>query len=515
MELPGKLTSLVSNAWESAKNAVGSFTVGITQGVNASGANLPAAQIAANAKGGIYSKGAFLTTFAEESPEAAIPIDNSERAKQLWLKTGQMLGLLQHSERNQGTATPSFTVQGVGPDVSPAQTLPEHHGQQLFIHGQMKTPGIFGMLQKWLQHPGTNEGKTVNLPVISKQPAPIVNTMAKLSGLAPMIGRAISVAALALSPMTAAASPAINPAILNAAANVMAAPPGVAVTSPAVTPIINATAAAPTVDIASPEAPIVNAMAAVPDVYVGQRTPNISPVINVIADRKAPAITLPPSPELPAPVLHSPALQVLHAALKSQADKKGPAARIATPWPTLQQPEPVGTITRMMQAAPPFPAGIVTPILPETFAPMADGNAADGSGTETGKPGLTNLLSALTSASRHAAAFQNTGVISQLPSMPALQSVGIVQPPELNQPADSPDLLRRIREFVQSPGDNISNSNLNITYAPTIAPNINITGDAGKQEVMEAIKQATDISYEKFQQMLKRYEHERRRTSYS
>lgn len=46
-----------------------------------------------NAKGGIYSQGAFLTYFAEDSPEAAIPIDGSERARSLWLKTGQMLGM--------------------------------------------------------------------------------------------------------------------------------------------------------------------------------------------------------------------------------------------------------------------------------------------------------------------------------------------------------------------------------------------------------------------------------------
>ena len=46
-----------------------------------------------NAEGGIYNKGAFLTTFAENSPEAAIPIDNSARAASLWKQTGDMLGL--------------------------------------------------------------------------------------------------------------------------------------------------------------------------------------------------------------------------------------------------------------------------------------------------------------------------------------------------------------------------------------------------------------------------------------
>ena len=50
--------------------------------------------VAANSKGGIYPKGAFLTTFAETSPEAAIPLDKSQRAVNLWTTAGQMLGQL-------------------------------------------------------------------------------------------------------------------------------------------------------------------------------------------------------------------------------------------------------------------------------------------------------------------------------------------------------------------------------------------------------------------------------------
>ena len=50
--------------------------------------------VSANALGGIYRKGAFLTTFAEDSPEAAIPIDGSARAASLWKQTGEMMGLL-------------------------------------------------------------------------------------------------------------------------------------------------------------------------------------------------------------------------------------------------------------------------------------------------------------------------------------------------------------------------------------------------------------------------------------
>lgn len=45
------------------------------------------------ARGGIYGKGAFLTTFAEESPEAAIPLDGSTRAIGLWQQAGEMLGV--------------------------------------------------------------------------------------------------------------------------------------------------------------------------------------------------------------------------------------------------------------------------------------------------------------------------------------------------------------------------------------------------------------------------------------
>lgn len=51
------------------------------------------ADLMSNANGGIYGRGAFLTTFAENSPEAAIPIDGSRRAAALWEKTGDMMGL--------------------------------------------------------------------------------------------------------------------------------------------------------------------------------------------------------------------------------------------------------------------------------------------------------------------------------------------------------------------------------------------------------------------------------------
>ena len=50
--------------------------------------------ISHNAEGGIYRKGAFLTTFAEDSAEAAIPLDGSGRAVSPWRQAGEFLGIL-------------------------------------------------------------------------------------------------------------------------------------------------------------------------------------------------------------------------------------------------------------------------------------------------------------------------------------------------------------------------------------------------------------------------------------
>ena len=56
------------------------------------------ADVSHNAHGGIYRKGAFLTTFAEESPEAAIPLDGSQRAVSLWQQAGQIMGIMPQAQ---------------------------------------------------------------------------------------------------------------------------------------------------------------------------------------------------------------------------------------------------------------------------------------------------------------------------------------------------------------------------------------------------------------------------------
>lgn len=68
-------------------------------------------EVAHNASGGIYGKGAFLTTFAEESPEAAIPLDGSANAVSLWERAGNALGVGGRGNISV-SYNPTITIQG-------------------------------------------------------------------------------------------------------------------------------------------------------------------------------------------------------------------------------------------------------------------------------------------------------------------------------------------------------------------------------------------------------------------
>ncbi|MBR4153367.1 MAG: phage tail tape measure protein [Selenomonadaceae bacterium] len=67
-----------------------------------------------NAEGGIYGRGAFLTWFAEDSPEAAIPIENSARAYNLWTQAGQLAGFIS----NEKKPTPALSTFNFSNDYS-------------------------------------------------------------------------------------------------------------------------------------------------------------------------------------------------------------------------------------------------------------------------------------------------------------------------------------------------------------------------------------------------------------
>lgn len=338
-KLPEAISNTISNAWENIKSK---FSAGFTVGVSAAAQN--AAPVAENAKGGIYNRGAFLTTFAEKSPEAAIPIDNSDRAKGLWLRVGRMLGMVQQPKGR--TTTPVFRLPGTAPaqpsGYEPTPVMPD-------------VSGIFGALLKKIRMPKPERTETkipdISMPSFPEQPTPIVNTKTVLPELAPVFSPIIRAIAPAVTPIVnaMAAVPELKPVFnavtktpdvsvavptpenkqpeqkqpvfkniiqavadspivktfVNAIAdvpelifrpemkpvfipqapivNAMAATPDVAVTSPAVTPIVNATASAPNVNVASPAAPVVNAMAATPDVNVASAMPNVAPIIQAMA----------------------------------------------------------------------------------------------------------------------------------------------------------------------------------------------------------------------------------------
>ncbi|WFR55353.1 phage tail tape measure protein [Anaerocolumna sp. AGMB13025] len=63
--------------------------------------------VKSNAKGSIVTH-PILTTFAEEGPEAAIPLDGSENAIKLWYTAGQILGMfdLSNEYKNRGISIP-------------------------------------------------------------------------------------------------------------------------------------------------------------------------------------------------------------------------------------------------------------------------------------------------------------------------------------------------------------------------------------------------------------------------
>lgn len=63
------------------------------------------------ASGGIMAKGNHLITFAEESDEAAIPLNGTSRAKGLWAETGRRLGTLPRENGTAQAITVNFSPQ--------------------------------------------------------------------------------------------------------------------------------------------------------------------------------------------------------------------------------------------------------------------------------------------------------------------------------------------------------------------------------------------------------------------
>lgn len=105
----------LSSAWAQISSQ---FSAGLNVNVTTSGAS-----VAHNATGGIYGRGAFLTTFAENSAEAAIPLDGSNRALSLWQQAGEMLGV-----------SPVPSVAPVSSGGAGSVSI-EYHGSPITING--------------------------------------------------------------------------------------------------------------------------------------------------------------------------------------------------------------------------------------------------------------------------------------------------------------------------------------------------------------------------------------------
>lgn len=118
----GEICDWAMDKWQSLKDFLAHPIDTIVRVHRESMAEMHGENVDSNASGGIYPRGEFLTTFAEDSPEAAIPIDGSRRAAGLWTKTGQALGLLGSAERSMIPArnspsmnvvfNPTITIQG-------------------------------------------------------------------------------------------------------------------------------------------------------------------------------------------------------------------------------------------------------------------------------------------------------------------------------------------------------------------------------------------------------------------
>lgn len=151
MDAIGQAVDWAMDKWNGLVNALShpiDTAINIAQNITRtiSEATSSGDDVSENARGGIYQRGAFLTTFAEDSAEAAIPLDGSARAISLWQQAGAALGVMPKTPQRMSAGTakaplysnssitldfrPTINVQGSG-DVADAvrQALEEQARQ--------------------------------------------------------------------------------------------------------------------------------------------------------------------------------------------------------------------------------------------------------------------------------------------------------------------------------------------------------------------------------------------------
>lgn len=127
MDAIGNAVDWAMDKWNSLVNALShpiDTAINIAQNITRtiSEATSSGDDVSENARGGIYQRGAFLTTFAEDSAEAAIPLDGSARAISLWQQAGAVLGVMPKTPQRMSTGTakaPTYSNSSITLDFRP------------------------------------------------------------------------------------------------------------------------------------------------------------------------------------------------------------------------------------------------------------------------------------------------------------------------------------------------------------------------------------------------------------
>lgn len=127
MDAIGNAVDWAMDKWNSLVNALShpiDTAINIAQNITRtiSEATSSGDDVSENARGGIYQRGAFLTTFAEDSAEAAIPLDGSARAISLWQQAGAALGVMPKTPQRMSAGTakvPTYSNSSITLDFRP------------------------------------------------------------------------------------------------------------------------------------------------------------------------------------------------------------------------------------------------------------------------------------------------------------------------------------------------------------------------------------------------------------
>ena len=127
MDAIGQAVDWAMDKWNSLVNALShpiDTAINIAQNITRtiSEATSSGDDVSENARGGIYQRGAFLTTFAEDSAEAAIPLDGSARAISLWQQAGAALGVMPKTPQRMSAGTakaPTYSNSSITLDFRP------------------------------------------------------------------------------------------------------------------------------------------------------------------------------------------------------------------------------------------------------------------------------------------------------------------------------------------------------------------------------------------------------------